>query len=519
MPLVWKSPRIDEDTYALTFEANDLRKRTNIFTTPIVIFINGSLFDQDGSPSSGMMATLEEAYDNKPHSTAIATNLEEIAVFSSPYSTTERSFERISTSRALPALRVIAAAYLKYSLMIHSYIPAPDPEHDEDLILPEGPPIDPQDSLPTDQEILETRFRQSDFDLATLMRDRNRALQFLRWKDHVQKTQDKLVAHPGDNISAASNSFSRAVPELKPYYPFKLSDLSADTVGHLTSIQRVCPLSVGSLRERLHHSKQLSLRILGVASKGSGGGICTVYRCQLTSIDGKDVTSPDLCLKLFDDRFQRLELPDEYESEENPARWFDRIVLAELHLRQEDAAYKKLSAVQGSIVPWYYGSHLFTLPSGLKLYGILLEYITGLLLDSDDVGKLSPERQIQLIQSCRHGARVLDIADIAQHDWHPHQILVHSLPETDTMHAVLLDFASTTQTIDPAIFTYLSNFHSCLAVLTGALGKVAVNRDLAIDHFGTPDYWDPVMTIVPRGPGRDSKVFESPDPFPFIHKS
>ena len=39
----------------------------------------------------------------------------------------------------------------------------------------------------------------------------------------------------------------------------------------------------------------------------------------------------------------------------------------------------------------------FTLPSGMILYGILMEYVEGSRLDSDFARKLSPESQIKMV--------------------------------------------------------------------------------------------------------------------------
>jgi len=73
-----------------------------------------------------------------------------------------------------------------------------------------------------------------------------------------------------------------------------------------------------------------------------------------------------MCLKLFDDRFQLLEEPNLEEesdaevfgeSDERLPRWFDRVVSAEWYALNEASAYEKLRPVQGSIVPWFYGTH------------------------------------------------------------------------------------------------------------------------------------------------------------------
>ncbi|KAG8823537.1 hypothetical protein FRC19_003626 [Serendipita sp. 401] len=504
--LHWEGYNSDQ-TYAFTFEVEDFLQIKPIRPPPCVVFTLGDLFGDDGRPSPKVMAILERLYRIKPFQLAITTNLQDIAVFSRPNKANERIYQRVSTSRPLPAIRILAAAYMMYTLRLTFIRNMPDDsEFDEDHILPEGPPVNPQGDIPNDHIIFDTYIRHSDFDFATLVRDRERALQFFRWKDHVRKKQEKQVANPGNLLHARSNGLVQAMPQLKPCYTLNLSDLPSETVAHLQSVQRPCPLSIANLREKSLQSSNFTLKILSVVAKGSDRGICTVYQCRLASIDGIEVDSPILCLKLFDDRFQFLELPDE---EEEPARWLRGLVQAEWHIRQEDTAYKTLNMVQGSVFPWYYGAHLFTLPNGLTLYGMLLEYIPGLPLDSDGVRALSTERQIQFIQSCRHGARILDVADIAQHDWHSDQILVHTSPNELT-HAVLLDLASTSQTINPNKLHACHNFNGCLMALSGSLGPVGIKADLLLENYGTPDPWDSVISIV------KGKVFAASDPFTFI---
>jgi hypothetical protein len=69
------------------------------------------------------------------------------------------------------------------------------------------------------------------------------------------------------------------------------------------------------------------------------------------------VSSPSLCLKLFDDRFRSLRSPDEDDEDELIPRWFDRVVIAEIYALNEAFAYDKLRPVQGSLVRWFYGMH------------------------------------------------------------------------------------------------------------------------------------------------------------------
>ncbi|KAG8816718.1 hypothetical protein FRC18_000857 [Serendipita sp. 400] len=504
-PLYWEKHK-DDQICAFTLEVDDFHRIQPINPPPTMVFIPNQLFSDDGIPSSRLVDTLERAYKIKPLQPVIATNLEEIVLFRGPNKANERIYQRISTPRPLSAVRILAAAYMMNTLQYRFIHNVPDDsEFDEDHVLPEGPPLNLQEDLP-DNIVFNTHNRHSDFDFATLVRDRKRALQFFRWKDHMRNTREKQVVHPGNDLYAKSNELRRAIPELKPCYGLDLSNLPLETVSHLQSVQRPCPLSISNLRDRFFQSSNFTLQILSVVAKGSDRGICTVYQCRITSIDGAQVESPILCLKLFDDRFQFLEPPEE---EEEPVRWFRGLVQAEWHIRQEDTAYRTLKPAQGTIFPWYYGAHQFTLPSGLSLFGILLEYIPGFSVGSNETSSLSSERQIQFVQSCRHGARVLDVADIAQHDWHADQIMVHTSPK-DLTHAVFLDLGSTSQTINPTKLHACYNFSGCLMSLTGSLGPVGIKTDLLLEHYGTPDPWHTVISII------DGKVFAAPNPLELI---
>lgn len=322
------------------------------------------LFHSSGSVSSRLEYALSKTleYNSSPDS-IIVTNFKEIAVFFPPaFNRPKPTFERILTTQLSLALRVLCTAYLLQPLPggIFIDVPRPDLEVDEELILPQGPPQDPLRPLLADQEVFATHHRHSDFDSATLIRDPSGALQFFRWHRNVQKQHSKLVAHPNDTISAVTNEVGQIVPEIRPIYPYDASEIPLDTAQHLKTIQRDSPLVTAGVAESFKRSKSFTLKIQNVVAEGSKHGICTVYRCQITSIDNKPTSTSPLCLKLFDDRFQPLDSPydDDQGLEDKPLpRWFDRVVHAEMYALNEAFAYDKLRPVQGSVVPWFYGTH------------------------------------------------------------------------------------------------------------------------------------------------------------------
>ncbi len=265
------------------------------------------LFHSSGQVSPRAEYSLSLALEHTPSSTIIITNFKDIAIFSPPtIDHPESTVERISTTQPSLALRVLTTAYVLDAIPAGRFIdvPSPDIEIDEDVVLPEGPPQDP---LLGDEEVFATHRRHCDFDMATLVRDRARALQFFRWHEHVSKKFAKLVAHPKDMLTAKTNEVGQVVPDVRSIYPFDASEISSDTAAHFKAIQRESPLVTAGTAELFKQSKCFTLQIQDIVAEGSKCGICTVYRCQITSIDSVPVSISPLCLKLFDDRFQLLE--------------------------------------------------------------------------------------------------------------------------------------------------------------------------------------------------------------------
>ncbi|KZT63207.1 hypothetical protein DAEQUDRAFT_770806 [Daedalea quercina L-15889] len=527
-PKVLKTPmkcvgvELGNSVYGATFIAEDFKNWRA--TSPFILSVPDNLFEPNGEPSLNAQFALSKIIERDPGiPSIIVTDFKDIAIFFPPTPHSTPQFERVSSTEPILALRVVAAAYLTDRLPPGLYLLMADPHYsvDEDLILPEGPPQDPSLPLIPDGDVFATHHRNSDFDRTTLVRDRARALQYFRWHSHVQAQNPKLVAHPNDIITAMTNDVGpySLLADMQPVCPFDISGIPGDAATLAESVQRESPLVAVGTADAFEKSRSFTLKIMDVIAEGSEYGICTVYRCRIVSIDGQSVTSPDLCLKLFDDRFQRVRSPDEDDAEldQRLPRLFDRVVVAETYALNEAAAYKKLRPVQGSIIPWFYGTHQFTLPDGTVLYGLLMEYVDGWGLDSESVRDLSAESQIDVIRSCRNAVRILDMADISQMDWHSGQILVCTNARAQVDHAVFIDFASTTQTWEPEEVNVVRNYFGVLRVLLGREGDVGIDPDLVWKHYGEPDEWDVVNAWVPTVPnGEDGQFVRPKSMFPFI---
>jgi len=66
---------------------------------------------------------------------------------------------------------------------------------------------------------------------------------------------------------------------------------------------------------------------------------------------------PTFGLKNVDGQLQSFFIPDERDSAEFLHHLFYSMAFAEVSALTESLAYKKLQQVQGSIIPWFYGTH------------------------------------------------------------------------------------------------------------------------------------------------------------------
>ncbi|KAG8985554.1 hypothetical protein FRB94_012229 [Tulasnella sp. JGI-2019a] len=286
----------------------------------------------------------------------------------------------------------------------------------------------------SDKDVFHACKSISDFDLYTLHQDRGRAEQFFRWKAWAAQQATKRPCATGDALIVQPSAFDRLYtcpPNAAPLLP-----LPSRTVTHLQEAQRPKALTVTAAVQSLKRFEVSITRIIKTAAEGSQ--IAAVYEVRM----GGQL----LCLKVFDDRLYPIEPP---EDSEDPLRyWFQGLQTAEDAVRTEQGVYQRLEHAQGSVVPWYYGAHLFTLPDGHQAFGILMELVDG----SDPEQALLSERteaeQMTFVESARHAVRVFQYADISQLDWESTQILcTPRVSSTSTRHldCVFIDFTSATQ--------------------------------------------------------------------------
>ncbi|KAG8878911.1 hypothetical protein FRB97_002100 [Tulasnella sp. 331] len=350
---------------------------------------------------------------------------------------------------------------------------------------PKGALNAPTVPVPSDEDTFRDRKSISDFDLYTLYHDKTQAEQFFRWK--ARKVQEAM-GRPcvvGDILVADANAFDRRYtcpPNAVPLIPFP-----PHTAAYLDEARR--PQSVGTI-EAIQSTDRFEVRITRVMKTAAEGSqIAAVYEVTLG-----DQT---LCLKVFDDRLYPIEPP---ENPSEPLRyWFDGLKTAADSVRTEQRVYQRLVHAQGSVIPWYYGAHSFTLPDGHQTFGILMEFVKGSDPEEADLGGRTEAEQIAFIKSARHAVRVLQYGDISQLDWESTQIIC--APRTQqsssgrlepSVGCVFIDFTSATQSDTAYNSHQVDDYGNVLEILSDPV--VGLPKRLLVEHFEPREDWDYYIT-------------------------
>ncbi|KAK7688711.1 hypothetical protein QCA50_008249 [Cerrena zonata] len=280
--------------------------------------------------------------------------------------------------------RVILASFLITPIVGIWYI-AWKLRNDDDCSNGIGPLLPPEFTPLLPDDVIFTRYcRHSDFDYPLIARSEEHWTQFSRWKTHMVETVASQSVSDGDVLLGTTDRFAQVNPLLQPFYPAILPPKS--TMQTFESCQRTDPLQEFS--PQLTRSSSFTVHVLRELTQSqdiTGPCPCRAYVCQLLTIDDRPLTNPasSMCLKLYDDRFLQFQP-------------FQKWQTAEDLVRNEIAVYQKLDFMQGSLLPYFYGAHLFTLPSGPPLHGILMEYLDAPTASKESIQALSEDEQLQL---------------------------------------------------------------------------------------------------------------------------
>ncbi|EMD34425.1 hypothetical protein CERSUDRAFT_107602 [Gelatoporia subvermispora B] len=156
--------------------------------------------------------------------------------------------------------------------------------------------------------------------------------------------------------------------------------------------------------------------------------------------------STKLCLKLYDERFFAIEEVEGYDDplvQCDPAQRFNDLMTATYLARNEETIYDRLSELQGSLLPYYYGIRRVELPDGTTVWGLLTEFIEGPIIEHIDARDWSREAQIDFIRRMRHLFRALRYAGVTHNDDSPRNLLCPNIGVrgSGAPGIVLIDFA------------------------------------------------------------------------------
>ena len=255
--------------------------------------------------------------------------------------------------------RIIAAAYLLDAMPHSAYInPPKEPTGKYLFWLP--PPHYDEKTL-TDEEVFRTKHRNSDFNILKLSEDRERALQFFRWKLYIEKHILPKITSVGDILECTTNEFDKIC---HPPRGVCTKPISQPTLQHMENILRPNPLS-STLCSTLNNSKRFTIKLgRALGDPNLKHAIARVHLCLVETIDDHPIQNcPELVMKIFDDRFMEVHSPYNedgiLEDNENfsPDLWCQSVLTAEWHVRGELTAFEKMKTAQGSLIPYFYGAH------------------------------------------------------------------------------------------------------------------------------------------------------------------
>lgn len=311
-----------------------------------------------------MSDLIKDGWKINPKSKILLTDLQSLFVIHPPDENDGvLKYESRQINRRLDVLRVCVAAYLYESLPEYIYFRIPfEPDHLEE-VLPTGAPNNPSLSFIPDDVVFRTSHRNSDFDYYSLTTNRDRALQFFRWRSYIKETVKLKHVPSGVSIVGETNGFQKMHCLYDPVCPAE--GLPKDTESYIESCKR--PALFPEVASPLNASNSFRIELLEDFThtshkKAPEFKICSTYRCRITEIDGQPTDIPqELVVKLYDDRFYPMDEP--FESPPSVAWWFLSFTTAEDNIRREISAYEKMKHAQGSVIPHFYGSHKVVISS------------------------------------------------------------------------------------------------------------------------------------------------------------
>lgn len=248
-------------------------------------------------------------------------------------------------------VRFIIASEISAGLsmsMAHPYLHTDFPP---DLLFRGAMPDPSRRQLPLEW-ILENVKSRSEFDVYLLARDEDQAMAYLKWKNYHRSAALANPVRVGAELAITVNAFRQHAAQL----PFRVpaQPLTSETNE---ALQRYTRPRESWLDDLLQNTGTISVKVTRAVKTSLDGSGAQTFFCTIPSVDDEAHSTRGFCIKIFDERL----LPSAEDVGEvytvDDIDWNGSFIFATDVVGREDAAYRKLEHVQGSIVPHYYGAH------------------------------------------------------------------------------------------------------------------------------------------------------------------
>lgn len=201
----------------------------------------------------------------------------------------------------------------------------------------------------------------ADFDMYTMQRVPEAWSEFSRWKEYVQQQANDNPIVPGMTLNVEVGAFARVYSLHRSPYP--LVPLPSETLASVTRFSR--PRN-GEIDDLLRKSDTVQFTIAENKRVGPNQ-FSQVFFGRLAGCDEL------LCFKVYDER--HFDIPEANTKDYRFTRAESRLTSvnnSEDLVRREEAAYDRLSYLQGTLIPHSYGFHLVSMTAVTIIDGHIL---------------------------------------------------------------------------------------------------------------------------------------------------
>ncbi|EMD33118.1 hypothetical protein CERSUDRAFT_126288 [Gelatoporia subvermispora B] len=345
-------------------------------------------------------------------------------------------------------------------------------------------------TVPTIESLVDataSRRAFTDWDLYVMQRSRKEWELFVQWKSVLAERARARPITNGDTLSCADpRNFKDLHFTLRSHLP--KMELPPESVTAIKRWVRPRDAHTDSLRR---HASETGNKLAFVVPEVKRSGDDAYSQVFFGTLQG---STTRLCLKLYDERrFPPTEDDDDPDYIGDPSLKLLDLEYAVEVARKEEAAYDRMSDLQGSLIPHYYGIYLFQLPDGAQVWGLLMEAIEAPSLLKVDVKTWSDDVQIDYdakVVRMRHAFRALRYAGVDHGDDHARNVLCPQIRCADVSapEIVIIDFGRSS--------LWLLDGDGAPALYTGVypyVGLGSVLKRAGIKQEILDKYWEPIQ--------------------------